>query len=230
MDETLLKRLVGVVALILAAMLLTSILPKPGPAGLDGGSERVVTMDLTQADSAPVEIQPPDAAAPASTLGMETEIPPPTAEASTHSEPIPTPPVPESAEPPAAAIDAAPSPGPAIEPATPAVPASKASESPPAPPQLTSPTQIAKPVAAPSSANGKWQVQAGAYSQLDRAESVRSKAAAVQVPCVISPADTGSGTFYRVRCGPYATRELGAAAVELLDKSGIKAQVVGASR
>ena len=230
MDETLLKRLVGVVALILAAMLLTSILPKPGPEGLDGGAERVVTMDLTRADSAPVEVEPE--AAPAPVSAMETEIPPPTAAASTPSEPVSPSPGLESAGSPIAAIEAepAPSPAPAIESAPAAEPGTRASEPPPAPQQVTPPIETAKPVAAPPSTNGKWQVQAGAYSQLDRAESVRSKAAAVQVPCVISPADAGSGTFYRVRCGPYATREQGAAAVDLLDKSGIKAQVVGASR
>lgn len=223
MDETLLKRLVGVVALVLAAMLLTSILPKPGPAGLGGSAERVVTMDLTKADSVPVEVEPAAASAPTST--MDSEAPPPTP--ATPNDPVTTSPAPESPPPPAAAVQ----PAPAGEP--PLAGAAAAEKPVPAPTHAEvtpPPVEIAIPAAAPSSANGKWQVQAGAYSQLERAESVRSKAAAVKVPCVISPADTGTGTLYRVRCGPYATRGQGLAAVGLLEKSGIKAQVVGAGR
>lgn len=227
MDETLLKRLVGVVALILAAMLLTSILPKPGPAGLDGTIERIVTMDLSRPDSLPVEVEQGAASAP---LPMETEIPPPTplvAEPE-NSTPATTDPADSTIE---SAPQAAPPPAVVTPDSAPAAsPANKPAEAPSAQAVVAPPQEAPKPAAAPTSADGKWQVQAGAYAQLDRAESVRAKAASVRVSCVISPADTAQGTLYRVRCGPYATRDQGQTAVQLLAGTGIKAQVVGAGR
>jgi DedD protein len=73
-------------------------------------------------------------------------------------------------------------------------------------------------------------VQAGAYSHLDKAEGVRTKAAAQGQRCVISPAETSKGTLYRLRCGPYADRTQAQAAIKSLTAAGIAAQIVAGAR
>jgi DedD protein len=241
MDEVLLKRLVGVVALILAALLFTSILPEPGSR--PAGGERVVTIDLTEPDSLPVEqgtaadaeqrTQDPadptqaqariaDAAAVESMVEAQSHGPVPAAEPA-DTTPVPTPPGQPVAPAPAAAPD--PVPAPASRPAPSPSKAAPVSPAAPKPPVIADSSGSPKP--APTG-RGRWQVQAGAYSQLERAETVRAKARAVGVPCILSPAETSQGTMYRVRCGPYTSREQGEAAAALLGKAGIKSQVVGA--
>ncbi|MGQ0618611.1 MAG: SPOR domain-containing protein [Panacagrimonas sp.] len=244
------KRLVGVVALILAALLLTSILPTPGRHGLDGKAERVVTIDLTHADSMPVELTPPGdelesgATAPrpvdAAARGGILTPPAESGLAFQNEEPIATAesPVPTGASP---TVAVPPPPESEVEnrkPVTPTPPPTMpAIAAPTPPPKKTAPVEIAAPPSATMKSparpaptgSGRWQVQAGAFSQLDRAEGVRAKAGAAGVSCLISPAEgTQGGTLYRVRCGPYATRALGEAAVRALGRSGVKAQMIGA--
>lgn len=219
MDEVLLRRLVGVVALILAAMLLTSILPGPGRHGAE--AERVVTIDLTRPDSTPVEQPPTGSENPEAVAAPGFEKP--EVEGDSRVE-LPATGPPSSPQPPPAS-----SPQP-TGPVAPKVPQA-ATKLPTADAKIVPAKPEARPSSRPSVAGqGRWQVQAGAYSQLERAESVRSKAAATGVPCILSPAETAQGTLYRVRCGPYATRGEGDAAAAALGKGGIKAQVVGAGR
>lgn len=62
MDEALLRRVVGLLTLGVIAFLLSWLLPRPGLERLQGGSERIVTMDLTRPDSQPEELSAEEAA------------------------------------------------------------------------------------------------------------------------------------------------------------------------
>lgn len=259
MDEVLVKRLVGVIAFLLAALLLTSILPAPGQHASTSENERVVTMDLTQPDSVPVEQIPDGVGEPAGPVtttqgpaeSAATGVAPPGPAATTVAgeprAPVAITELPEPVGPPSSATSSAPSatqaqpfaplptPVPAQTPvqpraATSVAPAAKSSPRPApvtrAPAKPASATASAKPPA--KTGSGKWQVQAGAYAQLDRAERVRATANAAGVRCLLSPADTAKGTLYRVRCGPFDSRGAADAALKALVRSGIKGQIVDA--
>lgn len=251
MDEVLKRRIVGVVALMAVALLLSWLLPTPGLHTLRGDGERRVTIDLTKPDSPPQEWalsgQESTPAAPASTDPKASQVPqrapdevpeqapgeaapqpgasePAAAAPATNSaevEPKATPPAVEPPEPPATKPGAPPSASPTVKPAAkPATPPDK----PPAPPPVA-----AKP-AAPASGAGNTQIQAGAYSHLDKAEGVRDGAQGLGVPCRIVPVDTAKGTLYRVRCGPYADAAAADVAIRSLATKGIAAQVVSGGR
>jgi DedD protein len=232
MDEVVLRRVVGVITLAIAAFLLSWLLPRPGLDRLRGEGERVMTVDLTRPDSRPQEVLPPSAEEAAA---VEPQ-PAPTAE----PVPAPEPAVAENSKPaePAHAVEP-PKPAAAIVSAKPAEPKPvepKAAESPkpappkPAEPKPAKPAAEAPPVASSGGGSGKVMVQAGAYSFLDKAEGVRARAGAQGQHCVISPAETSKGTLYRLRCGPYADGAAAQAAVKTLTAAGIAAQVVGAGR
>lgn len=262
MDEVLLRRLVGVLTLALAAFLLSWLLPRPGLRSLQGETPRVVTMDLRQPDSVPVEgaaatAAEPEITAPLTAAGPVSEAselevdplspaptaaPAPAAPGVAASAPKAVVTAPKQAEPPAATP---PAPNPAPPPA--AVP--KPGKPKPAPSEAVAreaadeaarasallqggpeagAAPAVKPIKPAARPVGAWQVQAGAYAQLDRAQDVIAKARSRGVSCLVSPADTAQGTLYRVRCGPYAARELAQIAVAKLGQDQIKAQVVAA--
>jgi len=116
-----------------------------------------------------------------------------------------------------------PKPTPKPEPKPAPKPVVEPTPKPPAP--VAKPAPATKPVESASS-SGKVVVQAGAYSLLDKAETVRGQASARGVNCFISPAETAKGTLYRLRCGPFADRAKADAAVKALSGGGIAAQVV----
>lgn len=236
MDETLLRRLVGLVTLAILAFLLSWLLPRPGLQRLEG--ERVVTMDLTRADSQPQE-QPE--------VATETESPTAPMPAAQPSAPQPNPDPDEgqSTAPPANAEADAPEvarsapteattsraapPGPdRVEPSVAkSEPAKPPSRPAPAPAAVEHKPEAAPPKATPRAAYSAGAVvQAGAYSFLDKAQTVVARAASAGVSCVVSPADTAKGTLYRVRCGPYPARDQADAAVRSLSAASIAAQVV----
>ena len=240
MDEVLLRRLVGVVTLAIAAFLLSWLLPRPGLDRLRGEGERVVTVDLTRPDARPQEIPMPSAAEE-----PPVEAPPPVAEPEPSS-PSPSPPVPaqaavESPKPaatppvskPTEPADKAPTPEPAKVVAQAPKPEAppKPAEPKPAEPKPPEPKPSKPAIETPAAGGtGQVMVQAGAFSFLDKAEGVRERAGALGQRCVISPAETAKGTLYRLRCGPYADRAQAQAAVNKLTGSGIAAQVVGGGR
>ena len=228
MDEVVLRRVVGVVTLAIAAFLLSWLLPRPGLDRLRGEGERVVTVDLTRPDSRPQEVPPP------SEGSDPAEAPsPPVAEAAPAPPEPPSEPAPAAAEPfvaaPSKPVPAEPKPA-EPKPAESKPVESKPPESKPAPspPKVAEALKPAKPAAAPGA--GQVMVQAGAYSFLDKAEAVRTRAGAQGQHCVISPAETPKGTLYRLRCGPYPDRDKAQAAVKALTASGIAAQVIGGGR
>lgn len=229
MDEVVLRRVVGVLTLAIAAFLLSWLLPRPGLDRLRGEGERVVTVDLTRPDAVPQELPPPSEEPPA----PEPAPPPPAPKqeiVAAATPPSPPPPPPEPARP----VEPPKPPAPAkpIEASKPVEP--KPVEPKPTPPKPT-PAKPAepKPVApAPSApaASGQVMVQAGAFLRLDNAEGVRGRAAAQGQRCVISPVETPKGTLYRPRCGPYADRAAAQAAVKALAAAGIDAHVSGGGR
>lgn len=258
-DEVLTRRIVGLVTLILAAFLLSWLLPRPGLHRLQGEGERVVTMDLTRPDSQPEEVLPVDPEQAAATEPATPPLPP--AESVTRDEAVQAddPELPETApatERPAenevAALPAPPKPivppkpaamekpgeivppKPAVKPEPKPVPPPKPEiikkpEPKPAPvaaPAEAAPAQLPKPAVNGPKAGTAVAVQAGAYSFLEKAEGVRSRAQSAGVSCVISPAETAKGTLYRLRCGPFADKTKADVAVQKLKSSGIAAQVV----
>lgn len=254
MDETLLRRLLGLATLAVAAFLLSWLLPRPGLQRLQG--ERVVTMDLTRPDSQPEEQLPaaePEAPGPAIAPGTTSVVPAPDSdpadrgpedseaampdesaeadEAPAVTNPAGAPPAPESKP------DTKPETkiGTKAEPGAASIPPARRADPAPTPPRKPEPATPAprpepKPASGPAVA-GSVQVQAGAYSFLDKAKGVVARARSSGVSCLVSPAETSRGTLYRVRCGPYSSREEAAAAVKTLAAASIAAQVVsGAGR
>ena len=70
---------------------------------------------------------------------------------------------------------------------------------------VTQPAPGAKP--AQPEAVRQWYVQAGAFTDVANARQALTRLGAGGFKGIISPADTSSGTRYRVRIGPYATRD-----------------------
>lgn len=253
MDKTLTRLLAGLLSLAFLAFLLSLLLPASDGGQPESVPERVVTMDLTQTDSQPQESmaadapppdsmdavsEPPEIASdgPASTRHpAETAAPPEETPARSAATPAPPSPTPEEA---VAAAE------PERASAVPADPAPAPVQAPPPPkatPRLQSkPTEkrgskpAAKPAPGPApikrSASGNFAVQGGAYSFLDKAETVRAKARALGVGCVVSPGETTKGVVYRLRCGPYASLASADAAAGKLSANGIAAQVIGEPR
>lgn len=251
MDEVLIRRVVGVITLVVVAFLLSWLLPTPGLHTLRGDGERRVTIDLTDPDAPAQEwtlVAPgskpdvtadsgagapdtePDPAqdsvvndetAPKQAASTRADTPPPVpAEPMMPAVPAPEASLPKATEPPAPAEPAPPAPAtpklapkPATEPATVPAPPAKPAEKPVAP-----------------AVSGGVQIQAGAYSHLDKAEGVRDAAQTLGVPCRIAPIDTAKGTLYRVRCGPYANAAAAQSAIRSLSTQGISAQVVSGGR
>ncbi|TDU32496.1 DedD protein [Panacagrimonas perspica] len=262
MDEVVVRRVVGILTLAIIAFLLSWLLPRPGLDRLRGADERVVTMDLTRADSRPEEgglssIEEGPALAEAAAAESpeadqgEPQAVPPAAGQPAHGSPVAPAPVPpvvaqdaaprRSAPDPVEVIalpEAAPKPAPKPQPKPIAKPEPKPTPKPepkPAPKPVAEPTpKPAAPVAKPvpttkpveAASAGKVVVQAGAYSLIDKAETIRGQASARGVNCFISPAETAKGTLYRLRCGPFPDRAKADAAIKALSAGGIAAQVV----
>lgn len=109
---------------------------------------------------------------------------------------------------------------PAAKPATPATPASAAPAATPA---------AAPAAAAPAPAvddKVTYYLQAGAFREMDDAESTRGKLALLGFEAAVSEKTSDSGTLYRVRIGPFAQAEsMNKARAKLLD-SGIDVAIV----
>lgn len=232
MDETLLRRIVGVLTIAVIALLLSWLLPRPGLEHLGVEPERVVSIDLGEgggilrdsaAPNAPEPAPPPESeAGPALPGGDEPVTPaPPELAAPVTPEPEPSTPVAPPPSKPAPRPDPAPDPEP--EPAPKPKPEPKPAPAP-------APEPKAEPVApalTPSSdPGGTYLVQAGAFSQIESARAQQARCNLQGLECRLMPAETEGGTIYRVRCGPYASRDAAEAGVSALGKAGIKAAVV----
>jgi DedD protein len=228
MDELLLKRIVGIVVLLLCALLLSWLLPRPGLVGPSEDGTRLMTVDLRNPDSQAVEVPEPgvlaetespargaepidtEAALAGGPPDPEIAAAPEEAESSAptvESEPTPS----AVPKPPVSAAPKASIPAESVKPAPPkAAPAPKPAAKPPvaaSKPEPKPKPEVAasapKPTPPPAATGGSWYVQVGAYAQLERAEEVRGRIKAAGVSSMVAPTETAKGTLYRVRCGPY---------------------------
>lgn len=105
----------------------------------------------------------------------------------------------------------------------------------PAKPAPAKPEVAAKPPAtapAPAAKPGeRWFVQAGAYADIAKARQVEAQIRAMGQTVLLSPTETASGgTLYRVRSGPYTTREAADAARAKIAQAKIGASLHKESR
>lgn len=86
--------------------------------------------------------------------------------------------------------------------------------------------------AAAPAADDKWDyyLQAGAFSQVHDAESMRAKLALLGVEASITERQAESGLLYRVRTGPFGQQEAMNRIRTKLSDNGIEAAVVRAAR
>ena len=91
------------------------------------------------------------------------------------------------------------------------------------------------PSAAPKVADPKLEVtglfiQAGAFNRLEEAEQQRAKLAMLGFAARISEREQSSRTVYRVRVGPFETREETNAPLERLQAAGVEVSLVRVER
>jgi DedD protein len=187
------RRLVGAIALVLAAVIVLPMVfdsaPKQAPPPV---SVRIPSEDdagFKPKVTPTVPAQPPVAAKPAA--------------------PAPAPVVPEKAEP--KAEEAAPAKAVAAEPAKPiAKPPAKAEEPKAAP--KPAPAAAEKARAQSALAGEQYYVQVGAFTE---PSGVFERLKAAKIPYYTEPVATKTGKVVRVRAGPFASRE---AAQKILDQ------------
>ncbi|HUS24542.1 MAG TPA: SPOR domain-containing protein [Candidatus Binatia bacterium] len=237
-DEVLKRRLIGAAVLLLGAILLAALLPKPGSQELEEGVS-VVTVGLDEppaaeaptpaADAAPApqaDTEPPanfaapaepagDSSQPEVDMAQESEGPPQAAAPVPVTAPEPKAP-PPAAAPQAPAQTATPRPTLRMEPAIIARP-EPAAPAPAAPPAASAPKPApaapAPKPAAPAPSVPHWTVQVGSFGDIDNARLVQDKLKAAGIGSILSPAETTKGTLYRVRAGSFASREAANAAL-----------------
>lgn len=245
MDEKLKRRLAGAAVLLALAFIVVSLLPTPQEAARQPDGE-VVTIPLgaeVSGTDGAIAPTPPDAAvlAPAASTtdadprhhDADVDIdaagdddlaaePSSARPASGKSEPsLPEPPAVAELEP-----------KPAVKPSA-AVAASK-------PPPVAKPVD-SKPVAAPSpapsavakvpvagGASGDWYVQIGGFADIANARQAQARVQAAGQSGLLAPTETAKGTIYRVRAGPFASREAAQLAQSALAAKGFAdAKLIG---
>ncbi len=230
MDDVVKRRIAGALLLVVVAFIGVSLLPEvrdgAGESGvkivtiaLDGSTPQVVTPPSTTA--VPPVIAAPPALAPESAPQMvEGDV---DGESSgvvedPGTEPaVEAPPAQKSAP---AVIAKAPAAAAAAPPPAPVKPVQKAIQPAPAPiPQIKPAPPAAKPPAA-STASGSWYVQVGGFADIANAHQSQDRLKAAGQASIIAPAETARGTLYRVRAGPYSSREAATAARAALVAAG----------
>lgn len=207
MNEPLKRRMIGLLLIILLLLILSLILPQPGELPPADQSVQRVTLDL---QASTVQL---DAALPITTpVPPVIQAAPPMAavvQPAADAEPdIEVPPLSEVASPVAAKVIA-----------PPVVTLKTEQQSPPK--SLVAVPIKSAPVLRPGASALKWYVQLGAFSDVDNARQLLQKFKVQKYSGILSPADTAKGTRYRVRIGPYATREQAADAQKRMIKTGV---------
>lgn len=196
------------------------------------------------ADSMDAVSEPPDKVRPSLAPGADSSADQSPGTANTEPAPSAVPPATDASKAGAGSLSSAPpassetttkdakpaQPEPAPKPAQKPAPKSQAAPKPKTP---IKPKPVSKPAAKSAAKSGSadsFEVQAGAYSHLDKAESVRRQAQSVGVACSIAPTETATGTLYRLRCGPYTSRAKADLAAKKLNAKKIPIQVVGGGR
>jgi DedD protein len=177
------------------------------------------------ADAAPSEEPPPPAPKP------KAEIKPPIAQRTPPPVAITPKPKPAVATPPSVqqkphVATTAPAPAPtASRPTTPA-PAVSTVEKPQPKPASPPPVAPATTPAATASKAPRWAVQAGSYADITNARQIETQLKALGFNASISLTEAGGSARYRVRSGPFATRDAADAARQKMQQGHISANVV----
>ncbi len=212
MDEVLLKRIVGLLTLAVVAFLLSWLLPRPGLDELSENQVKIVTLELAESEAGHSQgSEVPTAVS----IDVETrhegddEVKARAIEEATSDTDIDG--DKEVVAPTEKRTDL---PKPARKQERPPV----AAETPaPTAPETVKPEPIEE---------GVFQVQAGAFSQLDSARSMLARVSLQGLDCIISPSESAGGSLYRIRCGPYSSRMQADKAVSALKRDQIVAQVI----
>lgn len=182
----------------------------------DGAGDAPAAPPVKPQDAAPAVTPPkiePAKPAPAKPLPPVAEVPKPAAKPEAAAKPEPAKP---QAPPPT--VEAAPAP------AKPAEAPQPADTPKPAAPAVAAPPPASKPPAG----GGSWYVQIGGFADIANARQAQDKAKAAGQGSILAPIDTAKGTLYRVRAGPYASREAAQAAQGALAGKGFPdAKLVG---
>lgn len=231
MDDVVKRRIAGALLLVVVAFIGVSLLPEVRHGTGESGVQ-IVTIALD--GSAPEVIVPPTAtvvppviaAPPPMPAAAESAAPAVEGDADGESsgvvedpgtEPAPeTPPPPKPAPAVVSKLPpvAAPAPAPAVK------PVQKAIQPAPAPiPEIKPAPPAAKPPPA-STAAGSWYVQVGGFADIANAHQAQDRLKAAGQASIIAPAETARGTLYRVRAGPYSSREAATAARAALVAAG----------
>ena len=241
MNEVVKRRLAGATVLIGIAFVGVSLLPRIGSAPGEEGV-RIVVIDLGTPDSpepiAAVETVPPQLAAPepdeTAIAAVEPE-PEPAQESAEIEDPGTPPGVPVAtvAPTPSEAVSAAATPITAAPAARPIVGAELPAPAPVRPglklseaitpvpkPAPATPAQARPEIASAPSAGTRWFVQVGGFADIRNAHQVQERLKGAGQASIIAPAETERGTLYRVRAGPYASRDAAAAAQTQLAGAG----------
>ncbi len=231
MNEVIKRRLAGATVLIGIAFVGVSLLPRMNVAPAED-SVRIVVIDLGAPEptaSVPaIAATPPtlaavDDGAPAEQTGSDED-------SGDIADPGAAPPV-EALKPMVAAAAKPPQPMPSAElpspapaPApTPAQRGLKLSESitvaPVRPAEVAAPAALATQDPAPT-AGGRWYVQVGGFADIRNAHQAQDRLRAVGQASIIAPMESAQGTLYRVRAGPFPSREAALAAQTALAGAG----------
>lgn len=192
----------------------------------DSGSEPAVAERAPEVDEMPEEPAPEPKPAPAvqtpTRKPAEKPVQKPQAKP---AEPLRKPEAPKPAT--TAPVKEAPKPAPAPA-TTPKPEVATASQQPAVTPPPKPEASAATPKPATPAASGavRWAVQAGSYADIANARQIQAQLKSLGYPSNITVIDTSGGARYRVRCGPFATREAADAARGRIAGSKLPAQVV----
>lgn len=207
MNETLKRRLIGLLLIILALFILSLILPKPGEMLSADENVQRITLDIQASAVQSVALPPISSSLPPVIEAAQSEPP------QIQKTGVDT--VPDIEEPPLPiAVSTA-----EDKPAS-LAPVPKVRLQPPSKPAVAARKDDSTP-SKPASAEKRWYVQLGAFSDIDNARQLLQKFKAQKYSGIVSPADTPKGTRYRVRIGPYVTRERAADAQKRMIKIGV---------
>lgn len=190
MDETLKRRVTGAAVLLAGALGLSLLLPQPGGPREPADGARQVIVDLTQPPLTPTSVAPPQE----SSAGGVTAPP---------------------EEPPVVIETALAALSPELSPAPTAAPQPEPTAAPPPIPESTRFKLDSRlslpnaPPAAPAIKTRVWFVQIGSFSDINNARQAQAKLRAEGA--LIIPSDTAAGVSYRVRLGPYASKDIATA-------------------
>jgi DedD protein len=215
------QRLIGAVALALAAVVFVPMVLDPEPR-----RERVEPI---------LAIPPKDGAPPLATVTKAPEPAPAQAAPAAPSTPLPAePPAPEPAaavQPPSKSEASTPSPAPARKTVGPRSAEFSSAAAPKSPAPKAAPPEpkpaAAEPRPAPAAPRLEgFAVQVGAFREEAKLSQAREKLVAARVPHYTERLDAAGGPLTRLRAGPFPTREAAEKAAVTMRKAGLEGRVV----